>query len=89
MFTEAFMYMYDLWGVGIGLSARIKTHDNSPENAAMLRRLMDIGFTEGAEIECVLAAPGGGIKAYLVRGSVIALREGDARLIKTGEAYAK
>lgn len=55
----------------------------------MRRRLMDIGFTEGAEIECVLAAPGGGIKAYLVRGSVIALREGDARLIKTGEAYAK
>ena len=47
------MYMYDLWGVGVGLSARIKTHDNSPENAAMLRRLMDIGFTEGAEIECV------------------------------------
>ena len=87
MFTEAFMYMYDLWGVGVGLSARIKTHDNSPENAAMRRRLMDIGFTEGAEIECVLAAPG--IKAYLVRGSVIALREGDARLIKTGEAYAK
>ena len=81
------MYMYDLWGVGVGLSARIKTHDNSPENAAMRRRL--IGFTEGAEIECVLAAPGGGIKAYLVRGSVIALREGDARLIKTGEAYAK
>ena len=73
------MYMYDLWGVGVGLSARIKTHDNSPENAAMRRRLMDIGFTEGAEIECVLAAP----------GSVIALREGDARLIKTGEAYAK
>ena len=76
------MYMYDLWGVGVGLSARIKNHDNSPENAAMRRRLMDIGFTEGAEI-------GGGIKAYLVRGSVIALREGDARLIKTGEAYAK
>lgn len=79
----------DLWGVGVGLCARIENHDDSPENAAMLRRLMDIGFTEGAEIECVLAAPGGGIKAYLVRGSVIALREGDARLIKTGEAYAK
>lgn len=79
----------DLWGVGVGLSARIENYDDSPQNAAMRRRLMDIGFTEGAEIECVLAAPGGGIKAYLVRGSVIALREGDARLIKTGEAYAK
>ncbi len=45
----------DLWDVGVGLSARIENHDDSPENAAMRRRLMDIGFTEGAETECVLA----------------------------------
>ena len=76
----------NLWELGVGSSARIKPYNAS---LPMVRRLMDIGFTEGAEIECVLAAPGGGIKAYLVRGSVIALREGDARLIKTGEAYAK
>ena len=77
------MYMYDLWGVGVGLSARIKTHDNSPESAAMRRRLMDIGFTEGTEVKCVLAAPSGEPKAYLVRGSVIALRREDAQLIET------
>ena len=43
------------------------------------RRLMDLGFTPGAEATCVLAAPGDGMRAYQVRGAVIALRRREAR----------
>lgn len=41
-------------------------------------RLMDLGFTPGARVECLFAAPSGDPRAYLVRGSVIALRMSDA-----------
>ena len=45
------------------------------------RRLMDLGFTPGALAACVLAAPGNGMRAYRVRGAVIALRRREARQI--------
>lgn len=41
-------------------------------------RLLDIGFTEKSEVECVLKAPGGDPIAYKVRGCVIALRNEDS-----------
>ncbi len=44
-------------------------------------RLLDLGFTPGARVECLFAAPSGDPRAYLVRGSVIALRGGDAASI--------
>lgn len=49
----------------------------------MRRRLMDLGFTEGAEVTCVLC--GSGIKAYLVRGAVIALRNEDGDNVQVSE----
>ena len=42
------------------------------------RRLMDLGFTPGARAECVLAAPGRGMRAYKIRNTVVALRRRDA-----------
>ncbi len=45
------------------------------------RRLMDLGFTPGAETACLLAAPGNGMRAYLIRGTVIALRRKEARQV--------
>ncbi len=39
------------------------------------RRLMDMGFCPGAEIERVLDAPLGGTIAFRIRGTVIALRD--------------
>ena len=45
------------------------------------RRLMDLGFTPGAEAVCVLSAPGSGMRAYRVRGAVIALRRKEARTV--------
>ena len=44
-------------------------------------RLYDLGFNRGAEVKCLFAAPGRGMRAYLARGAVIALRERDARRV--------
>lgn len=44
-------------------------------------RLMDLGFTPGAGVRCLFAAPSGDPRAYMVRGSVIALRRADAALV--------
>lgn len=43
----------------------------------MLRRLLDLGFAENTIIKCLGRAPLGDPKAFLVRGSVIALRRED------------
>ena len=45
------------------------------------RRLLDIGLTEGTEIECIGVSPCGDPSAYLIRGAVIALRNEDAKYI--------
>lgn len=52
----------------------------------MFRRLEDIGFTRGARVCCLFAAPGGEPKAYLVRGAVMALRYEDARFVRVRSA---
>ena len=48
---------------------------------AIRRRLLDLGFTPGAALTCLFAAPGGDPRAYGVQGTVIALRNTDAALI--------
>ena len=37
-------------------------------------KLMSLGFTEGARIECIGKSPLGDPAAYLIRGGVVALR---------------
>ncbi len=44
----------------------------------MRRRLLDLGFTEGAAVSCVAVSPFGNPKAFLIRGAVIALRAADS-----------
>jgi len=44
----------------------------------MRRRMLEIGFLCGGEIECVGASPLGDPKAYLVKGAVFAIRRRDA-----------
>ena len=46
------------------------------------RRLYDLGIIPGTEIEVEMVSPGGDPTAYRIRGSVIALRDSQARLIK-------
>ena len=53
----------------------------------MRRRLMELGLTEGANVACVLC--GSGIRAYLIRGAVIALRDEDGQHIKVTPQNSK
>ena len=70
--------------------------DISPGEAAVIsgmgaaggirRRLRDIGFVEGARVECIMKSPLGDPVAYLVKGAVIALRREDAASISVVRA---
>ncbi len=47
----------------------------------MQARLMDLGFTMGCRVTCLFSSAFGDPRAYLVRGTVIALRQSDAATI--------
>lgn len=46
------------------------------------RRLLDMGLVKGTNIKPVLISPSKDPRAFEVRGSIIAIREEDARKIK-------
>ena len=46
------------------------------------RRLLDLGIIPGTEIGVEMVNPGGNPTAYRIRGTVIALRDSQARLIR-------
>ena len=46
------------------------------------RRVLDLGIVPGTSLKCIGAAPAGDPIAYLVRGTVIALRSEDAKSIR-------
>jgi DtxR family Mn-dependent transcriptional regulator len=46
------------------------------------RRLLDLGFVPGTVVEVEMVSPGGDPTAYRLRGSVVALRREQARLIR-------
>ncbi len=50
--------------------------------SSMKRRLFDLGFLPGVFVICVLISPFHDPKAYLINGSVIALRACDAKEIE-------
>ncbi len=54
-------------------------------HGTMRRRLLDIGLTEGARVECIGRSPAGDPAAYLIRGAVIAIRSEDSREILVRE----
>lgn len=62
----------------IGSKAIIK---NINHTDIIKRRLYDMGFTEGALVKAELNSPSRLIKGYLIRGSLIALRNVDAKKI--------
>ncbi len=53
----------------------------SLESEGICRRLLDIGLTKGATVECIGKSPCGDPKAFLIRGAVIALRNDDAKKV--------
>ena len=46
------------------------------------RRILDLGLVPGTPVQCIRKSPAGNPVAYLIRGTLIALRSDDARLIK-------
>lgn len=63
----------------VGQSARVKDISANP---AMRRRLLDLGLIQGTCVTCVARSPAGDPAAYLIRGTVIALRGADAAGIR-------
>jgi DtxR family Mn-dependent transcriptional regulator len=61
----------------IGMVLNISSQSRGVER----RRLLDLGVIPGTEISVEMVNPGGNPTAYRIRGSVIALRDSQARLI--------
>ena len=51
------------------------------KESSITRRLIDIGLIPGTKLECVLISPMNNPKAYMIRGTVIAIRNEDAKYI--------
>lgn len=55
---------------------------NINTNEIIKRRLYDIGIINGVKIKLLYVSPSNRIKAYLVRDSIISIRDKDASLIE-------
>jgi ferrous iron transport protein A len=53
--------------------------------AALRRRLLDMGLICDTEVECLGSSPLGDPRAYLIRGAVIAIRNRDSKEILIAE----
>ncbi|MBB6625429.1 FeoA family protein [Clostridium gasigenes] len=65
----------------------IKLNDTAKVTALIVdgelrRRFLDLGIINGTEIRPLYASPLGDPTAYLIRGTVIAIREDEARFIQ-------
>ena len=45
------------------------------------RRMLDLGIIPGTKIKALMESPSGELTAYLIRGTVIAIRQNDAKNI--------
>lgn len=51
------------------------------------RRLYDIGLVNGTKIKLLFDSPSKKIKAYLIRDSIIAIRNKDAQFVEVNKYY--
>ena len=56
--------------------------ENVECNEGIKRRLLDMGLVKGTNIVPILISPSGDPRAFLVRGTIIAIRKEDAKHIK-------
>ena len=70
---------FSLYDLCVGQKCIISRLDNK---GVIRRRLMDVGIVPGSIIECLLSSPSGNPMLYLVKDSLIALRNEDASLIR-------
>ena len=71
--------MKNLNDLPLGKTAKVKQLLPCGE---MRRRLLDIGLTPGTLVECIGKSPSGDPRAFLIRGTVIAIRSEDCRNIQ-------
>lgn len=64
--------------IPVGKACRVK---KLLTNGSMRRRLLDLGLIEGTKVECLAKSPAGGMRAYFIRGAVIAIRNEDSKNI--------
>ena len=55
---------------------------NLKSQGQLRRRMLDLGLVKNTKIKPIFISPSGDPRAYEVRGSVIAIRKQDARLIE-------
>jgi ferrous iron transport protein A len=72
--------------IPVGSSARIRSILTIGPNR---RRLLDLGLIPGSRIEVIRRSPAGNPIAYLIKGTVIALRNEDAGQILVENNYPK
>ena len=60
--------------ISVGKSAYVKEISQS---CRIRKRLEELGLVVGTKVICLFASPMGGMRAYLFRGAVIALRDED------------
>ena len=72
-------YMQSLDKLKVNKKAKVITIS---DNCSIKRRLLDIGIIPGIVLEKLLVSPFGGISAYLVMDSLIAIRDIDASSIE-------
>ena len=68
-----------LMNLNVGESGNVIWVD---ENANLYQRFIDLGIITNTKIECVLQSAFGKLKAYFVRGTLIAIRDEDASFIR-------
>ena len=70
------MHLSDLKINDIGIIKKINSFDSE------VRRLYDLGFVVGSQVSLILISPSKLIKAYLIKDSIIAIRNSDASKIE-------
>ena len=68
-------YQTTLSSIPVGACGRIVAISPKPHNA---KRLRELGFSVDANVRMLHTSPFGGTIAYLIKGSVMALRQEDA-----------
>ena len=51
------------------------------QNNLMLRRMLDLGIAQNSKIQLLHSSPTGNLKAYRIKGTIIALRNQDAKKV--------
>ena len=75
---------YDLYDIHPGEWAQIlEIHESD-----MKQRFLDLGMIPGTYIKCVGSNPGNDMKAFLIRGAVIAIRRSDCASVKVSKSEA-